>query len=256
MSKQTIGIMGAMPEEISGIVDLMTETTETITGMRTYYSGRINNTDTVVVFSRWGKVAAAATVSTLIHKFHITKLIFMGVAGAVSDELSVGDIVLASRLIQHDVDARPLMPQHEIPLLGKTYFETDNVYSQLAASAINTMLEEKMLHEFFTDAILSQFDISVPRLFIGDIASGDQFFSSNEQKKLFHNALPEVLCIEMEGAAVAQVCYEYNIPFVVIRTISDTADDQAHIDFPLFIKTISSKYAAFVISHIFRYAHQ
>lgn len=245
--------MGAMPEEITSIVELMTDVSETSTGMRTYYSGKIGGIDTVVVFSRWGKVAASATVSTLIHKFHITELIFIGVAGAIDERLSVGDVVLASRLIQHDVDARPLMPRYEIPLLSKTYFEPDEANANLAAAAISQMLEQKTLHNFFTNDVLSQFNISTPQLFIGDIASGDQFFASNQQKQLLHDALPEVLCIEMEGAAVAQVCYEYNIPFVVIRTISDTADDQAHIDFPLFIKTISSKYAAFVIEHIFRH---
>jgi adenosylhomocysteine nucleosidase len=87
---------------------------------------------------------------------------------------------------------------------------------------------------------------------VGDIASGDQFFSSNEQKHALNTQLPDVLCVEMEGAAVAQVCYEYEIPFSIIRTISDVADDQSHIDFPSFINKISSKYAAEIIKNIFK----
>src|SRR6478752_8004470 len=115
--KKTIAIMGAMPEEIDGVVALLDNCTEFSIGQRTYYSGQINDIDTVVVFSRWGKVAAATTVSALIHHFQITELIFTGVAGAIKDNLKIGDIVLAKRLIQHDMDARPLMNQFEIPLL-------------------------------------------------------------------------------------------------------------------------------------------
>jgi adenosylhomocysteine nucleosidase len=99
---------------------------------------------------------------------------------------------------------------------------------------------------------LAEFNISQPRLFVGEIASGDQFFSSNEQKHNLNAQLPEVLCVEMEGAAVAQVCYEYEIPFSIIRTISDVADDNSHIDFPAFIQKISSKYAAEIIKNIFQ----
>jgi adenosylhomocysteine nucleosidase len=87
---------------------------------------------------------------------------------------------------------------------------------------------------------------------IGDIASGDQFFSGNKQKHSLSTQLPDVLCVEMEGAAVAQVCYEYEIPFSIIRTISDAADDQSPVDFPSFIKKISSKYAAEIIKKIYR----
>jgi adenosylhomocysteine nucleosidase len=98
---------------------------------------------------------------------------------------------------------------------------------------------------------LKEFDISHPKLFLGDIDSGDKFFSKNEQKQHLISQLPNVLCVEMEGAAVAQVCYEYAIPFSIIRTISDAADDSAHIDFPSFINKISSKYAAEIIKNIF-----
>lgn len=251
MQKRTIGIMGAMPEEIDGVVALLGNCKMTEKGKRRYFSGQINGIDTVVVFSRWGKVAAATTVTTLIHEFQITELLFTGVAGAIHSELKIGDIVLAKRLIQHDMDARPLMKQYEIPLLSKTYLESDSTHLAIASKAINTLIENKRLHAVIDDSSLIEFKINQPKLFIGTIASGDQFFSSNAQKHALTEQLPQVLCVEMEGAAVAQVCYEYEIPFSIIRTISDVADDQSHIDFPSFIKKISSKYSTEIIRNIY-----
>jgi adenosylhomocysteine nucleosidase len=252
MKKRTIGIMGAMPEEIAGVVALLTNCTELSMGKRTYFSGQINGIDTVVVFSRWGKVAAATTATTLIHEFKITELLFTGVAGAISSDLKIGDIVLGKRLIQHDMDARPLMQQYEIPLLSKIYFESDANHLDSATKAINAVFENNSLHAVIGEEELMEFNISQPKLVVGDIASGDQFFSSNEQKQNLNSQLPNVLCVEMEGAAVAQVCYEYEVPFSIIRTISDTADDKSHIDFPSFIKNISSKYAAEIIKNIYK----
>jgi adenosylhomocysteine nucleosidase len=252
MKKRTIGIMGAMPEEIEGVVALLDNCKASTMGKRTYFTGQINGIDTVVVFSRWGKVAAATTVTTLIHEFQITELLFTGVAGAINPELKIGDIVLAQRLIQHDMDARPLMKQYEIPLLSQTYFESDSSHLAMASKAIGTLIESKSLHAVIDEAALVAFSIDEPKLFMGDIASGDQFFSSNEQKHALSTQLPEVLCVEMEGAAVAQVCYEYEIPFSIIRTISDVADDQSHIDFPSFIKQISSKYSTEIIRTIYQ----
>ncbi len=244
--------MGAMPEEIEGVVALLSNPEVTKMGKRSYFTGQINGIETVVVFSRWGKVAAATTVATLIHEFEITELLFTGVAGAIHSDLKIGDIVLGKRLIQHDMDARPLMKQYEIPLLSKTYIESDKTHLEIAINAINTVIENKRLHAVIEMEDLAEFNISQPRLFVGEIASGDQFFSSNEQKHSLNAQLPEVLCVEMEGAAVAQVCYEYEIPFSIIRTISDVADDNSHIDFPAFIQNISSKYAAEIIKNIFQ----
>ena len=253
MKKRIIGIMGAMPEEIEGVVTLLTNPVSSSKGERTYFTGQIEEIDVVVVFSRWGKVAAATTVTTLIHEFKITELLFTGVAGAIHPELNIGDIVLGKRLLQHDMDARPLMKQYEIPLLSKIYFESDSNSLNSAAEAIQAVLENKSLQMVIAAEDLMKFDISAPKLVIGDIASGDQFFSTNEQKSSLTSQLPAVLCVEMEGAAVAQVCYEYGIPFSIIRTISDVADDNSHIDFPSFIQKISSKYSAEIIKKIFKY---
>lgn len=244
--------MGAMPEEITGVTGLLVNKQEYTMGMRTYYTGTLKGINTVVVFSRWGKVAASATVSTLIHEFNITHLIFTGVAGAIDSSLNIGDIVVAHRLIQHDMDARPIMAQYEIPLLGKTWFDCDSNLARIAAQAVSDMLENKHLHDLIAIDELQHFGIEQPMLYTGDIASGDKFFANNEEKYELAKDLPSVLCVEMEGAAVAQVCYEYKIPFVIIRTISDTADEQSAIDFPSFINSISSRYSVQVVKNIYR----
>lgn len=243
--------MGAMPEEINGVVELLTNKQEISIGGRIYFTGTINGIQTIVVFSRWGKVAAATTVSTLILKFNITQLIFTGVAGAINHQLKIGDIVIAKRLVQHDMDARPLMAQFEIPLLGKIYFDCPEQQLNMAQNAVNDLLDNKHLHEIINADELAAFNITAPKLLVGDIASGDQFFSNSNDKNALVQKLPEVLCVEMEGAAVAQVCFEYDIPFIIIRTISDVANEQSHIDFPLFISTISSRYAVEIIKNIY-----
>lgn len=250
MQQRIIGIMGAMPEETSSLIGLMENVEEHAIGMRTYTIGWINGIKTVVVFSRWGKVAAATTVSTLILRFNVTEIIFTGVAGAINGSFAIGDIVLAKKLVQHDMDARPLMPQFEIPLLQKTFFECGEEQLGIASKAINHLLGNKQLHESIGKEQLEQFGIHQPKLVVGDIASGDQFFSSTAQKDKVLELLPSVLCVEMEGAAVAQVCYEYQIPFTIIRTISDIADEHAPIDFPSFINNISSKYSLEIIRNI------
>ena len=251
MSHRIIGIMGAMPQEIDGVIALLQNPEQNTIGMRTYTKGTINGITTVVVFSRWGKVAAAATVSTLILVYNITELVFTGVAGAISPELNIGDIVIARRLIQHDMDARPLMLRFEIPLLGVTYFDTGQKQIDSAQQAITPMLLNNNFNSLIDKKALAKFGIASPLLYVGDVASGDQFFANDSQKENLHNALPTVLCVEMEGAAVAQVCYEYGIPFTVIRTISDVADENSHIDFPLFINEVSSKYSVCIIKELF-----
>jgi len=251
MKKVKIGIMGAMPEEINGVIALLSNCKTYSIGKRTYFSGQINGIDTVVVFSRWGKVAAATTVTTLIQEFKITDLLFTGVAGAISSDLKIGDIVLGSRFVQHDMDARPLMEQYEIPLLSKSYFESSDTHLLKASKAIEIVINNDSLHKVVSKVDLMEFCISKPKLFIGDIASGDQFFSSDKQKQYLKSQLPNVLCVEMEGAAVAQVCFEYDIPFSIIRAISDTADNHSHIDFQSFINKVSSKYSTEIIKNIY-----
>lgn len=243
--------MGAMPEEINGVVELLSNSQEFHRGKRIYYTGTLNGIKAVVVFSRWGKVAAATTISNLILEFKITELIFTGVAGAVNHTLRIGDIVIAKRLIQHDMDARPLMPQFEIPLLNKTWLQSDDAEVMKATQAVIKLIKTKQLHHVIKDEELAAFKIQAPQLIVGDIASGDKFFSNSADKEALLQLLPSVLCVEMEGAAVAQVCFEYALPFTIIRTISDVADEQSHIDFPSFIQKISSRYSVEIIKNIF-----
>jgi adenosylhomocysteine nucleosidase len=214
-----IGIMGAMPEEVEGLLPhLKNQTTQTI-GLRDYVCGTLSGIEVVIVFSRWGKVAAASTTATLIHQFHITHLIFSGVAGALSDSLKLADVIIAESLVQHDLDARPFMPKYEIPLLGITHIQSNSNLNHLLENACQTL--QYQYHK-------------------GLVASGDQFFRSNEQKQAVTNDFPNVLCVEMEGAAAGQVCFEHQIPFSVIRIISDTANETAAHDFQEFIRNVSA----------------
>ncbi len=246
-----IGIMGAMPEEIEGILDLMQGIEESTIGNRKYYQGEINGIACVLVFSRWGKVAASSTVSTLIHHFGIKQLLFTGVAGAIANQLKIGDIIIGERYIQHDMDARPMMKQFEIPLIGKTFIEADKSIRKRLEKAAAEMTNKIRNKHLLSEEVIAEFGIASPGIYIGDIASGDVFVSSLEMKNKISQALPSVLCVEMEGAAVAQVCLEHGVPFCIIRTISDTADHEAHLDFPGFLKKVSGKFSTEVIKNYF-----
>lgn len=246
----TIGIMGAMPEEVQGIVDLMDEVATFEIGKRTYHTGIIKNKKCVVVFSRWGKVAAASTASTLILHFGVTEIWFTGVAGAISKQVKIGDIVIGERLYQHDMDARPLIKQFEIPLLGiDSFVMPDERKFDVVEKITLSIAENKFLEEISYDT-LAAFNITEVQVHLGSIASGDQFFSAAEQKNKLATLLPDILCVEMEGSAVAQVCFENNIPFTIIRTISDTADDESQVDFPRFVEKITSAYSKAIVKAI------
>lgn len=252
MSERIIGIMGAIPQEINGVVSLLSNKKEFEIGQRNYYTGELNNQKVVVVYSRVGKVAAATTVSTLILEFKITELIFTGVAGGIHADVKIGDIVLGQSMIQHDMNAQPLFPAYEIPMLGKAYFEADSSQLQIATTAILDLLEEQHLHNVISEKDLNKFNIHSPQLHVGLIGSGDLFFSTNSQKEKLQQNLPEILCVEMEGAAVAQVCYEFEIPFMIIRTISDEADDHSTLDFNSFIEKVSNVYSIEIIKNIIK----
>jgi adenosylhomocysteine nucleosidase len=252
MQERVLGIMGAMPEEVHGVAGLLDGPEIFSIGMRDYYVGRLNGIKTVVVFSRWGKVAAAATVTTLILRFQVTDLVFTGVAGALHPELNIGDIVIARRLIQHDLDARPLMREFEIPLLGVTSLEIQPEPLKLAEQAVRELLEKQHLAAAISTDDLRQFNITQPKLLIGDIASGDKFFANSDDKHALLARLPSVLCVEMEGAAVAQVCHEYGVSCTVIRTISDAANEQSAVDFPAFIGKIANKYSIEIVKNLVR----
>ena len=247
-----IGILGAMPEEINGIVSLLKGKTEVVKGMRTYYLGTINNIEVVVVFSRWGKVASATTVTHLIVEFGITELFFTGVAGAIHPDLNIGDIIVANSLIQHDLDARPIMKRFEIPLLEKIILCPPKEMLDKAVESIDELIRDENLIHLLSPNQREKFSLSNPKMVVGQIASGDRFFASHEDKENLLVMLPEVLCVEMEGAAVAQVCFEYNIPYVIIRTISDEANDNSVVDFKEFVSQVASKYGVEIIKKLLK----
>jgi adenosylhomocysteine nucleosidase len=249
MTSKRIGILGAMPEEIKGVVALLKNKEEIVKGMRTYYIGTINEIDVVVVFSRWGKVASATTVTHLIVEFGITQLIFTGVAGGISSEVSIGDIVIASSLVQHDLDARPIMKRFEIPLLGETILYPPKNILDWAVESINNLVRQDLIR-LISVKQQKTFSLSSPKVVVGQIASGDQFFSNNEEKKNLLSMLPEVLCVEMEGAAVAQVCFEYKIPYVIVRTISDEANENSVVDFNEFVTQVASKFGVAIVQKL------
>ena len=238
-----IGIMSAMQEEIQLLYEQLEVESESEFGMRTYYSGKLQDKQVVLVFSRWGKVAAASTATTLIDKFGVTELIFSGVAGGIDERLNIGDIVIGERLIQHDMDATPIYSKYEIPLMNRTYFESNIEISERLATATENFLTLNELGSPF----ITEFEQHSPTIYRGDIASGDRFISDKIEIENFRSELPNVLCVEMEGAAVAQICFEYNIPFGIVRTISDSADDEAHIDFVKFVKKVASQYTVGIL---------
>lgn len=250
MKEKRIGILGAMAEEINGVVSLLKDKKEIVKGMRAYYTGTINDVEAVVVFSRWGKVASATTVTHLIVEFGITELIFTGVAGAINRDLNIGDIVIANSLVQHDLDARPIMKRFEIPLLGITELYPPKEVLDNTIVRIGELVENGNLINLLSLIQQEKFSLTSQKVMIGQIASGDQFFSSNLEKENILAVLPDVLCVEMEGAAVAQVCFEYDIPFVIIRTISDAANENSVIDFNEFISQVASKFGLEIIKKL------
>ncbi|HZK76102.1 MAG TPA: 5'-methylthioadenosine/adenosylhomocysteine nucleosidase [Candidatus Kapabacteria bacterium] len=243
-----LGLIGAMPQEIESIAeDLETESIESVAG-RSYHIGRFAGVECVLVFSRWGKVAAAMAATALIERFGVDCIIFTGVAGAVSPALNVGDLVIADRLIQHDFDVSAarimgdagMLPKLAIPFLGISYFPVDQRLMELAKQAA----EEYLAGDNHPPA--PSYSASLHRrgsTFIGTIASGDQFIAHPEKLAELRAAIPDLLCVEMEGAAVAQVCHEYGLPYLVIRVISDKADHGAPMDFLGFIEKIARHYS-------------
>ena len=239
-----------MAQEIDEVKALLTEKTVVKIANREFVVGKIGNVRCVVAFSKWGKVAATITATLLIQEFGVTDLFFIGTAGALADGLKVGDIVISKRLVQHDLDARPMLSRFELPLLNRVYINSDPDLTDLAGKAVSNLLQNGVENMVGEEA-MKEFGLA-PTLHFGDIASGDQFINSDEKRNEILSLLPDVQCVEMEGAAVAQVCLEFNVPFTVIRTISDTADHNARVDFGRFIVEVANAYSRAIVSEIMR----
>lgn len=248
----TIGIITAVPGERGMILDGMKNIICSDSGKRSYYRGSLDGINTVITASRIGKVAAAITTTHLILNEHVDIIIFIGVAGALDAELNVGDVVIAQKLIQHDMDARPFCPLYTIPILNITQIESDPLLNCLGFQATQIFLK-KRLQDALSMSVLQEFAIHEPKVVQGLVLSGDQVIADKNKRKDIKEKLPEALCVEMEGASVAQVCYEYGIPFIVIRTISDYAN-QSHvsIDIRKFVNAVSGIYSVEIIKEIYR----
>jgi adenosylhomocysteine nucleosidase len=213
---------------------------------RDFWVGHWQGHAIVAVLSRIGKVAAATTATVMLERFGVNALVFTGVAGGLGPGVRVGDVVVASGFIQHDMDASPLFPRHEVPLYGRALFEADAVLSVQLAEAAQQVLQAAERH--LGPETLAQFQLSSPKVHQGLIVSGDRFVSTNAESQALRESLPEALAVEMEGAAVAQVCCDYGLPFAAVRTISDRADDAAHTDFNRFIREVASRYSRAILS--------
>ena len=247
---RNIGILGAMAQEIDEVKTLLTEKTIVKIANREFVVGKIGTVRCVVAFSKWGKVAASITATLMIQEFAVTDLFFIGTAGALAEGLKVGDVVISKRLVQHDLDARPIISRFELPLLNRVYIDSDPDLTDLAGRAVSRLIN-KGVENMVGEAAVKEFNLA-PTLYFGDIASGDQFINSNEKRNEILGLLPDVLCVEMEGAALAQVCCEFGTPFVVIRIISDSADNNAHFDFGNFIKEVANAYSTEIISEMLK----
>ncbi len=250
-----IGILGAMEQEVSLLQRALTDARRQSRGMRDYLEGRLYDREVVLVFSRMAKVAAASTVTTLIEVFDVDLVVFTGVAGAAESSLHIGDVVIGTALLQHDLDPRPLFRRFEVPLLNKVLFEAPSALVELASRSAHAYLDTH-LPEDIPAHVLRHFGIQAsPAVRAGLIISGDQFVSSpltlrSLQEALADAGLPCALCVEMEGAAVAQVCYEHDVPVIVLRTISDRADHSAAVDFVPFVDKVASHFTAGIVREL------
>lgn len=237
-----LGIISALQEEQAGLITEMHDVKIFNRGKRDYVQGNLWGIDCVCVLSRLGKVASAATAAMLIERFDVSHLLFTGVAGSADAKVQVGDIVIASELVQHDMDTRPLFPRFEIPLTGLSRFPSDAETNRYLLEAATNFLNQDLLTEI-SEENRANFSLHQPRIHQGLIASGDEFIASASRLQELKMDFPDLLAIEMEGAAVAQVCHEFGIPFSVIRTISDNANENSAVDFLSFIRHVASVYA-------------
>lgn len=237
-----LGIVSALQEEQAGLITQMRDAKITSRGKRDYVQGNLWGIDCVCVLSRLGKVASSATAAMLIERFDVSNLIFTGVAGSADTKVKVGDIVIATELVQHDMDTRPLFPRFEIPLTGLSRFPSDTTLNVHLAQAATDFLFQDLLSEISEENRLN-FSLHQPRVHQGLIASGDEFIASVTRLQELKAHFPDLLAVEMEGAAVAQVCHEFGVPFSVIRTISDNANENSATDFLSFIRHVASVYA-------------
>jgi len=247
--KGRVAIVAAMPEELGALLQAMPPGDVVERAGRTFWLGHWGGQDVVVVLSRIGKVAAATTATLLLTEFGADRVLFTGVAGGLGEGVRVGDVVVADTLLQHDMDASPLFPRHELPGLGVSHLAADPGLCALVAQAAADMLSPEALSSggALADVHLAPLGLPMPRVHRGLVISGDVFVGTSLASQVLRQELPHALAVEMEGAALAQVCHDFGVPFAVIRTISDRADDVAHLDFQRFVADVASRYALAIV---------
>ena len=220
-----IGILCAMREELEPILEQV-EIKEVVEhGKNKFYKAKFKNMDLILAYSKIGKVNSATTATIMIEKFGAEKILFSGVAGAIDEDLKIGDLVIADKTCQHDVDLTVFGYEPGYIPESKVYFECDknlNLIAKRVADKMNVRLKE------------------------GIIASGDQFVHSKERKEWIKKTF-NAIAIEMEGGAVGCVAWTLSVPFFMLRAISDTAEEGAGVDFDEFLEESSKVSAEFLI---------
>ena len=253
-----IAIVSAMHQELAALLRRMPDEAPLLRAGRKFWIGHLDGHDVVAVLSGVGKVAAATTATLLAGELGVERAIFTGTAGGVHERARVGDVVVADALLQHDMDASPLFPRHEIPFYGTDRFATDAAMSVALAVAARAVLEAAAQrgdgepHDGLDAALLGSFGIGTPQVHTGLVLSGDRFVASATESAELRRRLPEALAVEMEGAALAQVCFDFKLPFAVVRTVSDRADDSAHVDFMRFVDSVASRYTVEIVRRFLR----
>ncbi len=227
-----IAIMGAMVEEITPLLEkLGTYKTIEYAGNK-YYEASYKGVDLVIAYSKIGKVFSTLTATIMIEKFGAEKLLFSGVAGGINPALKIGDLIAATKLCQHDVDITAFgHPSGFIPE-GELFTKSDAGLLEVAKSVADEMGKE---------------------LLEGTIATGDQFVASEEKKEWISKTF-QADALEMEGASVAVVCAALDVPFFILRAISDTADMDAGFNFDKFLESSAQESATFVLKMLDRLA--
>lgn len=223
-----IAIMGAMPEEIAPILkELGTYTTSEYAGNK-YYQATYKGVELVLAYSKIGKVFSTLTATTMIEHFGADRVLFSGVAGAISPELKVGDLIVATKLAQHDLDITAFGHPFGYVPEGSVYIDTD-----LDMLALSKEVAKEMQKEVKE----------------GIIATGDQFVA-NEERKNWIGKTFSADALEMEGGSVAVVCNALNVPFFILRAISDAADMDASFSFDAFLEKSAQESATFVMKMV------
>ena len=242
----TTAILSALPEEQSGLLAALHQPQRVVHAGRAFWTGALHGRRVVLALSGIGKVAAATTATALIERFGAARIVFTGVAGGVGTGVRVGDVVVAHDYVQHDMDASPLFERWHVPGYAAVRLPCDAALTALLSGAASACLVSAGA-EFHAKNPGAE----APRLHQGLLASGDRFVNGAAVAQALREPLlaagHDVLAVEMEGAAVAQVCLDYGVPFAAVRTISDRADATAHVDFAHFVRTVASRYAEHIV---------